>query len=136
MHDEQHIGDTFKWKYTVLALKWVVLHKHRLMYSNLVCTCVMVENWKIIARWHFAYLHLNCTILHFLHIFGYAKLLVYASYKHVWPLILKLQLSNYIQQWSKSGILSTTYENKVKSQYETGVKNPTHKIQPFPTSSA
>ena len=96
----------------------------------------MVKNWKIIVRWDFAYLHLICAILQFLHIFEYAQLLDYASYEHVWPLILKLQLSSYIQKWSQSGILPTTYENKVKSQYETGVKNPTHKFQPFPTSSA
>ena len=74
---------------------------------------------------------LNLCNFAFLHIFEYAQLLDYASYEHVWPLILKLQLSNYIQKWSQSGILSTFYENKVKCQYETGVKNPTHKFHPF-----
>ena len=91
----------------------------------------MVKNWKIIARWDFAYLHLFCASLHFLHIFEYAQLLDYASYEHVWPLILKLQLSNYIQKWSQSGILSTFYENKVKCQYETGVKIQHTNFNPF-----
>ena len=44
---------------------------------------------------------LNLCNFAFLHIFEYAQLFDYASYEHVWPLILKLQLSNYIQKWSQ-----------------------------------
>ena len=69
----------------------------------------MVKNWKIIARWDFAYLHLICAILQFLHIFEYAQLLDYASYEHEWPLILKLQLSSYIQKWSQSGTVNDLF---------------------------